>query len=873
VVKLNAGQLALLEGTYPEQTFLDAALSYARQGFLVFPLIPGKKEPLIKGPGGHNQATTDEDQIRLWWKQYPNANIGARMVGRLAVDLDFNKKARRLSSLPDTRTHHSGRGNGNVHLIYRVEPGSLAEQVKNTSNTFGEGIDTRTGQGYIVMPPSIHPDTGKPYTLDRVHVNEHTLTDEELLAIYEEAGIDFKTAKGRGAAKGLTVVKGSSQRPMVDANFTLTGLLNNPPQEGGRNDWLTKVAGFYAKEFRFEDAYELHVRKANASLAEPLDDAEVDKTLASIWNSEHQNHPERELNPANGYLSGNKRALFCQTSHKEGEETVYDTSPYADFDVEAKGVAVDDSSRRVYWVRLYWNGQVIDTTLAGATLGNEQVLKSWLADRGMSVDQPPNAWPKTPATTRLLRYLNSQEPPKVSIVTTLGWDEVSGGFVTHEGLITPEGPTGKEEAGVVANPALVERDVAPYVYGFARDAKEAQRVLREVLTFQYEDTASVFGAWWAAALLKPQIQKRTSLFPIFGVEAASESGKTNGFFQMMVALNGNYQGQVVPTKPVLRDLASANKSGIVWADDLNDLQPYEEILRASTSNGTASKMEADRSGIKNTAIVAPILVSGEALGFGSQKALVDRSVVLEVQSPKGRKSRHNEDRPQWDDIVALKAQYPDHEHGLSALAGHFVQAAMRDEARLLEALKTETRKASGRNADKLAVLRAGARLLDSLVGHEDPWGEGGEHYRRVVEWCGFREDVLEQDNTLTRDVLPWALRYWDQPDGPDLADDKGMLNGIRTPAFIKGDLEANVTLDGAVGVEIWYSPTYLAEAWAKYRNGRVEPRTESKTALQQQAQALGGETRAHRLRNTATVAKYRLLPAEYVSVVLDRVQG
>lgn len=855
--------------TYPAQSMLDSALAYARNGWPVFPLRG--KEPALAGKGGHNLATTDEAQIRSWWKQYPNANIGGRMVGRVAVDLDFQNGAQRLQAFPDTRTHHSGRGNGNLHLIYKVEPGSLADQIPNSTNTFGPGIDARTSKGYVVLPPSVHPDTGMPYTLDPVFTHEHTLTDEEVLGIYEEAGVSL-TAKGRGASKGLAVVDGEKnwQRPMDDENFTLSGLLQNPPKEGGRNDWLTRVAGHYAKMHRtMEDVYRVHVLKANEGLETPLPLEEVEKTLESIWSSENENHPERSLNSANGYLSGDRRNLFCQV--KIGDD--YATAPYADFDVEAKGVAVDESSRRVYWVRFHWGDKPIDTTLPGEVLGHDAQLKVWLSGRGMSVATPPSAVPPIAPSTRLLRYLNSQNPPKVQIVTTLGWDETSGGFVTHEGLITADGFKAKEQAGVVANPALIERDVAPYAYGFERTPQVAKEVLAEVLTFQEPDTTSVFGAWWAASLLKSQIQTRTSLFPIFGVEAASESGKTNGFFEMMVALNGNTRGQVVPTKPVLRDLASANNAGIVWADDLNDLQPYEEILRASTSNGTASKMQADRSGITNTAIVAPILVSGEALGFGDQKALVDRSVVLTVNSPAGRPSLHG-NYAQWDDIVKLKASFPKAQGGLSVLSGHYVQHAMAHQKQLLDALKEEARKGSGRNADKLAVLRAGARLLDSLVGHPLAWTTGGDHYQRVVAWCNSREQVLSQDNTLTRKILPWALRLWNMPDEPELTTDLGNLNGIRTPAFVEGDLEASQTLDGGGGPQIYYSATYLAEAWAKYHNGKIEPRTESETALSQQAQALGGsKPQSKRVRGTRLTGKYRLVPAEYVGEVLSRVEG
>ena len=38
-------------------------------------IAPGKKVPLTRH--GFKDATTDEKQIRAWWKRWPNANIGA----------------------------------------------------------------------------------------------------------------------------------------------------------------------------------------------------------------------------------------------------------------------------------------------------------------------------------------------------------------------------------------------------------------------------------------------------------------------------------------------------------------------------------------------------------------------------------------------------------------------------------------------------------------------------------------------------------------------------------------------------------------------------------------------------------------------------
>lgn len=873
--RLSDRQLALVNEYKPE-TMLDSALALAADGWNVFPLRPGTKTPLIgkkTGGKGAHDGTTDPDTIRRWWARHPNAGIGANLGDdRLAVDLDFQHGASRLSSLPETRTHHSGRGNGNIHLIYRFATDGMAAAIKSGTDVLGKGIDIRAGRGsYIVMPPTPHEETGEPYSLDPFLTEEHFLTDEDVQAIWEEAGVPLSAAS-RGAKKGLRAVP-ASERPQGSSNTTLAGLLADPPSEGGRNDWLARVAGHYAKQIRFKDAYDQMVQDANQKLVPPLDADEVVKTAESIWDSEHANHPERPCSLENGFLVGNKRALFCQVQQRHGEDIVYDTAPWADFDLECRGMAIDDAKRRTYWIRVHQQGGSFDTTLDAELLGNDFKTKSWLASLGLSWDTPFNAAPKTPGSTRLLRYLNSQNPPKVHIVSVLGWDPRVEGFVTHEGVITEDGPQTKESAGVVADPRLVERDVAPYRYGFQRTPQEAQRVLQEVLTFQEETTTSIFGAWWAACLLKPQIQDRSSLFPFFGVEAASESGKTNGFFDLMVALNGNTRGQIVPTRPVLRDYASAHHNGIVWADDLDSLDAYGELLRASTSNGTAAKMDADRTGIKNTQVVAPILVTGEALGFDMQKALIDRAVVLEVSSPRGRVSLHDPDRPQWDDVLDLKSQYPESQGGFSVLSGHFVVAALGQSQQMLRALAREQRRGSGRLGEKNAVLLAGARLLDFLTGHGEPWGEpGGPHYRRVLDWVAGQGEGLQLDNTFTLKVLPWAVRLWGELDKPERIEG-GRFDGIPSPIFVRGDRES-IFEDGAAvvppDVELWVNVPALAQCWEREKGGRVDARTESPAGLQQQSRGVTDGSRSHRLANTGAPVKYRKLTPEYMEAVLRR---
>lgn len=830
---------------------LLAALALAEDGWNVFPLRPGSKVPLISKQQGGNgclDGTTDPDQIIEWWTNVPNAGIGANLGDdRVAFDIDIQNGGRHLDSFPTTRTHLSGRGNGNKHLIYRYKPGTRVSQLKPKTAALGRGMDIKIGRGgYIVMPPTRHESTGQPYTISPIHDGvEHELTDMELEAIERETN--------------QTVPAKTGMATNIDKT-SLSALLSDPPSEGGRNDWLTKVAGHYARKYRTDkDSYQVGLNIANDLLDDPLPADEVAKTAESVWTMEHTNHPEREAVLENGYLVPDGPTLLCQTIVRQGDQQMPALGHFADFDLKAVGVAIDNQDRRTYWVKIITPAKTIETALAGEIFGDDRAVRRWLASRGLSIDPPINAIPRTAIGVRLLRYLNSQNPIKVQITENLGWDEHLKAFITHDGYITAEGQTPKEQAGVVASPALAERDIAPFKYGFEHSWERAQNVLQEILTFQDDTIASVFGAWWAACLLKPQIQTRTSLFPFFGVEAVSESGKTNGFFDLMVQLNGNTRGEIAPTRPVLRDYASANKSGIVWADDLDSLEPYGELLRAATSNGVWSKMDIDRNSVRNVQMVAPLFITGETLGMDTQKALMDRSIIVNPPSPKGRKSARG-DWAQWEDVLDLLAQFPKEDGGLTVLSGWYVQKALQHTGQVMEKLKQAKTKGQGRHGDKLAILRAGAHLLEVLVGQE----KAGEHTARVEHWIETQklQGWLDRDNTLTTQLIPWALRTFGYPEQPTMTEN-GRFQGIDTPVFTKNN-----------STEIWVSIPLLAQAWARDHNHRIDTRTQSETALKQQADALkteGGKT--HHILGSDHKGWYRKIPEDYVQPILDRAQG
>ncbi|MCD6404327.1 MAG: bifunctional DNA primase/polymerase, partial [Planctomycetes bacterium] len=132
--------------------FLSAALHYAELGYVVFPCRPGTKKPLTKH--GFQDASTDPDVIRRWWKRWPHANIGIATEGLLVVDIDGKgwladepEKRLDLDKAPVSVTPRGG-----THHLFRQPPG---KKWRNTSKTLAAGIDTRADGGYIVAPPSV----------------------------------------------------------------------------------------------------------------------------------------------------------------------------------------------------------------------------------------------------------------------------------------------------------------------------------------------------------------------------------------------------------------------------------------------------------------------------------------------------------------------------------------------------------------------------------------------------------------------------------------------------------------------------------------------------------------------------------------------
>jgi energy-coupling factor transporter ATP-binding protein EcfA2 len=140
--------------------FQEAAIRYARRGFRVLPLRERDKRPLIED--WPNRATWDEAQVREWWAKWPNANIGIA-TGRYrdgyfcVLDFDprnggdwYNDVGEDV--LPPTWVVHTG--GGGRHFYYKTP--ELLRGAKLEA-----GVDLKGEGGYVVAPPSIHPEGGE----------------------------------------------------------------------------------------------------------------------------------------------------------------------------------------------------------------------------------------------------------------------------------------------------------------------------------------------------------------------------------------------------------------------------------------------------------------------------------------------------------------------------------------------------------------------------------------------------------------------------------------------------------------------------------------------------------------------------------------
>lgn len=273
-----------------KNTRLKSALYYAKKGWRVLPLhrpidggcscgkqkcsSPGKHP---RTPQGVKDATTDLSQIKAWWHKWPDANVGIATGPEsglvvLDVDVDLQKGTDGEASLRELEANHgqmpmtveAETGRGGRHILFHYpEVGAI----KNSAGKVGAGIDVRGDGGYVVAPPSLHPN-GKRYKWSAGNSPadvDLALVPGWLLALTEKPAATAAASK-EAARKKLN----GSKIP-----------------EGARNDALFRLGCSLRAQGLGEAGIEAALQQENlASCDPPLDDDEVNQIASSAANYE-----------------------------------------------------------------------------------------------------------------------------------------------------------------------------------------------------------------------------------------------------------------------------------------------------------------------------------------------------------------------------------------------------------------------------------------------------------------------------------------------------------------------------------------------------------------------------------------------------------
>lgn len=252
---------SLLDQTNDAADLRTAAITYVSDlGLAVFPLKPGRKEPLTAH--GLTDASRHPATIKAWWRRWPDANLGWPIPSGLVVlDIDDLDAGRRLEDehgpLDSPVAIRTGRG---VQLLFRTE-----REFRNRVGLFGGGVDLRGSGGYVLLPPSVHP-TGAIYTWLDLSIEPVGAVQPAPLPRWLEAALTSRSA-ARTSSFPVRLPVTSGER------FA----------EGTRNDGLARVAGGLRRR-GFDEATILEaLDEANQrQCAPPLPDREVERIARSI---------------------------------------------------------------------------------------------------------------------------------------------------------------------------------------------------------------------------------------------------------------------------------------------------------------------------------------------------------------------------------------------------------------------------------------------------------------------------------------------------------------------------------------------------------------------------------------------------------------
>lgn len=247
------------------KTTQDWALYYASLGLAVVPITAGTKHPPMKA--WQKEATQDPEKIRQWWSRWPDSGVGVvtgeKSGGLAVIDLDEHPEdGRRGVELLQTWERENGRlpetwtattGSGGRHLFFKLQGG-----MKRQQHLYDYQVDFQTDGALVILPPTIHAKTGRPYKWD-------IAPDQRPLAVYNDQAAAF-------IDEGYLEARGSGSGPRFEAQKEVTA--------GGRTDYLFRMLSSLQAKGLTDAAIRAAVSAENDSVCvPPLSDQELEREV------------------------------------------------------------------------------------------------------------------------------------------------------------------------------------------------------------------------------------------------------------------------------------------------------------------------------------------------------------------------------------------------------------------------------------------------------------------------------------------------------------------------------------------------------------------------------------------------------------------
>lgn len=285
---------------------LETALNYASAyGWAVFPVSSKTKKPLT--PHGCLDAKKEPGPIKAWWGRWPKASIGIATgsISNLIVideDIDEDKGLdgyhevcaweKVHGTLPETVMAITGRG-GN-HLYYHY----TGNDIRNRAGLL-DGVDVRGEGGYVIAPPSVHPN-GTEYQWENA-------PEEVPIAEVDDVVKAFLKIGNR---------KADSDRD-YDAETHEAFTVPQVIQSGQRNETLFRLACKLQNDGLPDSAILAAVRQTNLEqCVDPLPNAEVEQIVGSALR-----YAKGELKVLSSGMPEWHEPQITETLDKDGKST------------------------------------------------------------------------------------------------------------------------------------------------------------------------------------------------------------------------------------------------------------------------------------------------------------------------------------------------------------------------------------------------------------------------------------------------------------------------------------------------------------------------------------------------------------------------